>query len=134
MDAAISERRADCTIMPLSRGSILFSAHGVPSPPQVSHFRDSLVLFRLHFLDREKTSHRIVYPDIDRAEFCSTARPPFPWHRVGDLGRQNNALPTCGFNLAFRALDPWTPRASKPTLAPCFRLAGDRAPSPPRRR
>ena len=88
---------------------------------QVRHFGHAAIIVRRHLLDRrEDRAHRVVDPDVDRAE--TPLRPLLPPPRPGRRRPRRSGRRSPGRRALRRlacALQPARPRATRPIEAPC---------------
>jgi hypothetical protein len=116
-DAAIGERGADLhDRAAVARQHACQRRQRPVNDAKIGDVGDALVLVGRHLLHRrEDAEHRVVHPDVDRAE-CVLHRCGGVLDRVGvgDVGLQDDRLTTGGLDVALCSLEPGTSARQQP--------------------
>src|SRR6266576_1380123 len=108
-------------MVPRLRGNIRFGQSSI-NDTQVCDFCDTLIFLRRHFLyGRKDGGHCIVHQMSIGPNSCSMDSAAFSMAAASATSkRSTTALPTADSISRLAASSPSTPRAVKPTFAPCF--------------
>ncbi len=131
-DRPVGERGSD-----LDDGAVVARSHPLQrrhrpvDRAEVGHLGRPLELLRLHVHEGgEDGRHRVVHPDVDRAERAlDRLRRGLDLRVVGHIGRQDQCLPTEPLDLPARAVQARFPSRHQANVgAPFGECVGDRPP------
>lgn len=95
---------------------------------QVCHLGHAAEFLRGHLFDRrEDADHRVIDPDVDRAQLpLDCFRRRFDLLRVGDVERQDERATTCGFDFTTRGFQSISPTSEQTNVYAAFRKLAHR--------